>query len=82
VGREITAAYPRELVVLGLLRQLHLLSDLVRRLDARAGGFPVAASYGAATIASGDGDCCNDPETDYGVRHILLVEDIVDTGRR
>src|SRR5207237_10177963 len=84
LGREITAAYPDgELVVLGLLKGSFIfLSDLVRRLDRPLQvDFLVAASYGAATISSGDVRMMYDPETELRGKHILLVEDIVDTGK-
>src|SRR5437879_1836228 len=67
LGREITAAYPEgELVVLGLLKGSFIfLSDLVRRLDRPLQvDFLVAASYGAATISSGDVRLLYDPETE------------------
>src|SRR5216117_4491656 len=84
LGREITAAYPEgELVVLGLLKGSFIfLSDLVRRLERPLQvDFLVAASYGAATISSGDVRLLYDPETELRGKHILLVEDIVDTGK-
>jgi len=82
--REITAAYPDgELLVLGLLKGSFIfLSDLVRRIDRPLQvDFLVAASYGAATISSGDVRLLYDPETELRGKHILLVEDIVDTGK-
>jgi hypoxanthine phosphoribosyltransferase len=84
LGREITAAYPDgDLLVLGLLKGTFIfLSDLVRRIERPLQvDFLVAASYGAATVSSGEVRLLYDPETELGGRHILLVEDIVDTGR-
>ena len=84
LGQEITAAYPDgELLVLGLLKGSFIfLSDLVRRIDRPLQvDFLVAASYGAATVSSGDVRLLYDPETSLTGRHILLVEDIVDTGK-
>lgn len=84
LGREITAAYPEgELLVLGLLKGSFIfLSDLVRRIDrALQVDFLVAASYGDATVSSGEVRLLYDPETALKGKHILLVEDIVDTGR-
>ncbi|HXJ31351.1 MAG TPA: hypoxanthine phosphoribosyltransferase [Gemmatimonadales bacterium] len=84
LGQEITTAYPDgELLVLGLLKGSFIfLSDLVRRIDRPLQvDFLVAASYGAATVSSGDVRLLYDPETVLTGRHILLVEDIVDTGR-
>ena len=84
LGQEITTAYPDgELLVLGLLKGSFIfLSDLVRRIDRPLQvDFLVAASYGAATVSSGDVRLLYDPETSLTGRHILLVEDIVDTGK-
>jgi hypoxanthine phosphoribosyltransferase len=84
LGQAITTAYPDgELLVLGLLKGSFIfLSDLVRRIDRPIQvDFLVAASYGASTVSSGDVRLLYDPETVLTGRHILLVEDIVDTGR-
>src|SRR6267143_7228139 len=84
LGREITAAYPDgDLLVLGLLKGSFIfLSDLVRRIDRPLQvDFLVAASYGNDTISSGSVRLLYDPETELRGKHILLVEDIVDTGK-
>ena len=58
------------------------LSDLVRRIDRPLQvDFLVAASYGSGTVSSGDVRLLYDPATQLEGRHILLVEDIVDTGK-
>jgi len=41
----------------------------------------VAASYGADAVSSGAVRLLYDPETKLDGKHILLVEDIVDTGK-
>ena len=84
LGDEITAAYPDgELLVLGLLKGSFIfLSDLVRRIHRPLQvDFLVAASYGAGTVSSGTVRLVYDPETRLEGKHILLVEDIVDSGR-
>jgi hypoxanthine phosphoribosyltransferase len=43
--------------------------------------FLVATSYGNATISSGEVRLVYDPETRLTGKHILLVEDIIDSGR-
>jgi hypoxanthine phosphoribosyltransferase len=43
--------------------------------------FVVASSYGAGTTSSGTVRLTYDPETDLRGTHVLLVEDIVDSGR-
>src|SRR2546427_8012637 len=84
LGREITAAYPDgDLLVLGLLKGSFIfLSDLVRRIDRPLQvDFLVAASYGEGTVSSGNVRLLYDPETELAGKHILLVEDIIDTGK-
>jgi len=84
LGREIAESYPDgELMVLGLLKGSFIfLGDLVRNIPrALQVDFLVAASYGAGTSSSGDVRLVYDPETRLEGKHILLVEDIVDSGR-
>lgn len=84
LGAEITAAYPDgELLVLGLLKGSFIfLSDLVRYIIRPIHvDFLVASSYGEGTTSSGTVRLLYDPETELEGKHILLVEDIVDTGR-
>jgi hypoxanthine phosphoribosyltransferase len=84
LGREITAAYPDgDLLVLGLLKGSFIfLSDLVRQIARPLHvDFLVASSYGNDTVSSGTVRLLYDPETTLEGKHILLVEDIVDSGR-
>jgi hypoxanthine phosphoribosyltransferase len=84
LGAEITGAYPSgDLLVLGLLKGSFIfLSDLVREIGRPLQvDFLVASSYGDATESSGNVRLLYDPETELEGKHILLVEDIVDTGR-
>jgi hypoxanthine phosphoribosyltransferase len=84
LGREITQVYSDgELLVLGLLKGSFIfLSDLVREIERPLQvDFLVATSYGDATVSSGNVRLLYDPETELEGKHILLVEDIVDTGR-
>jgi len=84
LGEEISAAYPDgDLLVLGLLKGSFIfLSDLVRTIRRPLHvDFLVASSYGEATVSSGTVRLVYDPETRLEGKHILLVEDIVDSGR-
>jgi len=84
LGREIGEAYPEgDLLVLGLLKGSFIfLSDLVREIRRPLQvDFLVAASYGDAMVSSGSVRLVYDPETTLEGKHILLVEDIVDSGR-
>jgi hypoxanthine phosphoribosyltransferase len=84
LGNAITTAYPDgDLLVLGLLKGSFIfLSDLVRAIHRPLQvDFLVASSYGDAMISSGNVRLLYDPETELEGKHILLVEDIVDSGR-
>jgi hypoxanthine phosphoribosyltransferase len=84
LGAQITNVYPDgELIVLGLLKGSYIfLSDLVRQIHRPLQiDFVVASSYGDAMESSGSVRLVYDPETELSGKHILLVEDIVDTGR-
>jgi hypoxanthine phosphoribosyltransferase len=84
LGAEITEAYPDgELLVLGLLKGSFIfLSDLVRTIERPIQiDFLVASSYGASKVSSGTVRLLYDPETRLEGKHILLVEDIIDTGK-
>jgi hypoxanthine phosphoribosyltransferase len=84
LGREITEEYPDgELLVLGLLKgSFVFLADLVREIRRPLHvDFLVIQSYGDAMVSSGNVRMVYDPETDLAGKHILLVEDIVDSGK-
>jgi hypoxanthine phosphoribosyltransferase len=83
LGAEISAGYPDgELLVLGLLKGSFIfLSDLVRAITRPLQvDFLVASSYVGETKSSGVVRLLYDPETELANKHILLVEDIVDSG--
>jgi hypoxanthine phosphoribosyltransferase len=67
----------------GLLKGSFIfLGDLVRQITRPLQvDFVVAASYGEAMQSSGNVRLIYDPETELEGKHILLVEDIVDSGR-
>jgi hypoxanthine phosphoribosyltransferase len=57
-------------------------ADLVRTIHRPLQlDFIVAASYGAGTVSSGNVRLLYDPETNIEGQDVLLVEDIVDSGR-
>jgi hypoxanthine phosphoribosyltransferase len=83
LGQQITAAYPTgDLVILGLLKGSFIfVGDLVRQIERPLQvDFVVASSYGRAKVSSGTVELLYDPETRLEGRHIVLVEDIVDSG--
>ena len=83
LGAEITAAYPEgDLLLLGLLKGSFIfVSDLVREVQRPLQvDFLVASSYGNGTVSSGNVRLLYDPETELAGKHIVIVEDIIDTG--
>lgn len=84
MGAEITGHYgpDADVLILGLLKGSFIfLSDLVRHIDRPLHvDFIVASSYGAGTTSSGDVKLLYDPTAPIEGRHIILVEDIVDSG--
>jgi len=84
MGHEIAEAYDdgEPLLVLGLLKGSFIfLSDLVRHIPRPLHvDFIVASSYGSGTTSSGEVNLLYDPNTSLAGKHIILVEDIVDSG--
>ena len=86
LGAEITAHYgqlDRELIVIGLLRGSFIfMADLVRQIKIPlVVDFLTLSSYGDGTVSSGDVKVVMDLDTSIEDRDVLMVEDIVDTGR-
>lgn len=69
-------------VFIGVLKGSFIfLSDLVRQLTIDAEiDFVQVSSYGAAQVSSGRCDLKKDVSADIAGRHVLLVDDIIDTG--
>ncbi|MFQ5689921.1 MAG: hypoxanthine phosphoribosyltransferase [Gemmatimonadota bacterium] len=84
MGRAITDAYPcdEELLILGLLKGSFIfVGDLVRAIRRPVQvDFLVASSYGSGTTTSGEVKLLYDPSAPVEGRHVVLVEDIVDSG--
>jgi hypoxanthine phosphoribosyltransferase len=83
LGRRISDDYQgKEVLLIGLLRgAIVFLSDLMRAIDIPVQlDFIGISSYGART-ESGAVRLVMDLETDIAGRHVLIVEDIVDTGK-
>ena len=84
LGEEISAAYDgSELIVLCVLQGATVFfADLVRALPPSVRcAFLQASSYGSGTESSGEVAVTREIEIDLRGRHVLIVEDIVDTGR-
>ena len=84
LAREICTAYADtdKIVVVGLLRgSFVFIADLVRELDLTVEvDFLEASSYGDAMTSSREVRILKDLRGEIQGRHVLVVEDIVDTG--
>jgi hypoxanthine phosphoribosyltransferase len=85
LGREITAAYAAEddLLVLGLLKgSFVFLADLVRCIDCPLQvDFLIASSYGTGKVSSGEVRLLYDAARKLEGRAVIVVEDILDSGK-
>lgn len=83
IGRQITMDYDgEELIVICTLKgSLIWMSDLIKNiaLDINI-DFMVASSYGSSTTSSGVVKIKLDPSTNMYNKHVLIVEDIIDSG--
>lgn len=83
LGRELAELYRgEEVVVIPLLRGAFVFAaDLIRAMDLPVRvEFIGAASYGAETVSSGEVRLTLDTSFPLHDKHVLIVEDIVDTG--
>ena len=83
LGADITRDYDgRDLLLICVLKGAVLfLSDLMRRIDLPCEvDFMAVASYGDATESSGVVRILKDLDAPIDGRHVLIVEDIVDSG--
>jgi len=85
LGQEITKSYfplEKELLVVGLLKGSFIfMSDLVRKIELPLSlDFLTVSSYGDRTESSGNVKIIMDLDVNIENKHILMVEDIIDTG--
>ena len=83
LGARITEDYRGEsLLLVGILRgAVVFLSDLMRHLELPCEiDFIEVSSYGAGTTTSGVVRILKDLREDITGRHVLIIEDIIDTG--
>jgi hypoxanthine phosphoribosyltransferase len=83
LGERITRDYREEkLLLVGILRgAVVFLSDLMRHLELPCEiDFMDISSYGTGTQTSGVVRILKDLEEDITGRHVLIIEDIIDTG--
>jgi hypoxanthine phosphoribosyltransferase len=83
LGAQITADYADNppLIVCVLKGAMHFISDLTRAIDLPVEvDFMAVSSYGSATKTSGIVRIVKDLDVDLTDRHVLVVEDIIDSG--
>lgn len=83
MGRQITQEYHAEpLTIVGILKGASIFfADLARSIDLPLQmDFMSVSSYGTEATSSGVVKIIKDLDADVTGRHILLVEDIIDTG--
>ena len=83
LGAEISRDYDgKDLLLIGVLKgAVFFLADLMREIEAPCEvDFMAVASYGSATESSGVVRILKDLDTPIEGRHVLIVEDIVDSG--
>jgi hypoxanthine phosphoribosyltransferase len=83
LGAEVTADYAgRELLLVGVLKgAVFFMADLMRSISVPCEiDFMAISSYGASTDSSGVVRILKDLDINIEGRHVLVVEDIVDSG--
>jgi hypoxanthine phosphoribosyltransferase len=83
LGAELSRDYAgRELVMVGVLKgAVFFLADLMRSLDVPCEvDFMAVSSYGSQTESSGVVRILKDLDAPIEGRHVLIVEDIIDSG--
>ena len=83
LGKRISTDYAgQELLMVGVLKGAFIvMADLARHIDIPVHfDFMAVSSYGAATQTSGVVRILKDLDTEIADRHVLIVEDIIDSG--
>jgi len=83
IGAEITADYAgKEILMIGVLRgAVVFMVDLARTIKVPVAiDFMAVSSYGAGTSSSGVVRILKDLDEDVEGKHVLVVEDIIDSG--
>lgn len=84
LGEKITKDYEgKKLLIVGVLKgSIYFLTDLSRHINLPCNiDFMQASSYGANTVSSGEIKITKDISNDLTGFDVLLVEDILDTGK-
>ncbi|EOL49172.1 hypoxanthine-guanine phosphoribosyltransferase [Enterococcus phoeniculicola] len=84
LGKELAETYKgKNPLVVGVLKgAVPFMSDIVREIDTYVElDFMDVSSYGNATVSSGEVKIVKDLDTNVEGRDLLIVEDIIDSGR-
>lgn len=84
LGKQIENDYRgEEILVVGILKGANVFTcDLIRQIDLDVKiDFMSVSSYGSGTESSGTVRILKDLDTDIKGRNVLIVEDIIDSGR-
>lgn len=84
IGKQISTDYNKddEIVVVGVLKGANVfMADLIREIDIPVYiDFMAVSSYGYSTESSGVVRILKDLDLEIEGKHILIIEDIIDTG--
>lgn len=84
IGSQISKDYSKddELIIVGILKGASVfMADLIREIDMSINiDFMAVSSYGNSTKSSGTVKIIKDLDLEVEGKHILIVEDIIDTG--
>lgn len=83
LGKKISEDYKgKDLVLIGILKgSVLFMADLLKAIDIHCTmDFMAVSSYGNATTSSGIVKIIKDLDYDIKGKHVLIIEDIVDTG--
>lgn len=83
LGQEITEAYKgKKLIIVGVMKGANVfVADLIRNIDVDIVlDFIVVSSYGASTESTGVIRLLKDLDENISGEHVLIVEDIIDSG--
>jgi len=84
LGQELTTEYAGKnpLIICVLKGAVLFTTDIIREMDVYADlDFINLSSYGNETISSGEVQLTKDLDADVTGRDVLVIEDIIDTGR-